>query len=123
MDMMNQLMTTNQKLNHKDVDIENLKCHNEILKNKLKNEKESMEKLKKPKEAMRYFEELMKSSDYSIGLGHSCTEKGESSRNGETRYPKPKDKPTCYHYGKIGHIANIYQRKHGMQNFKPKFIG
>lgn len=46
---MNQLMTANQILNHKDMDIANLKSHNKILKNELKNEKESMEQFNKPK--------------------------------------------------------------------------
>ena len=56
----------------------------------------------------------MKLSSYSDGLGHSCTEQGESSRNGELRNAKSKDKPTCYHYGKLGHTANICRSKHGM---------
>lgn len=48
----------------------------------------------------------------------------EKWRNdGEMRNAKPKDKPTCYHCGKIGHTTNICQSKHGMQNFQPKFIG
>jgi len=74
-----------------------------------------MERLNKPNKEMKYFEELMKSSSYSNGLGHSCTKKGESSRNEEMRNAKPKDKPTCSHCGKIGHTANIYQRKYGMK--------
>ena len=39
------------------------------------------------------------------------------------RNAKSKGKPTCYHYGKLGHTTNICRRKHGMQNPKPKFIG
>ena len=65
----------------------------------------------------------MKSSSCSNGKEHSCIEKGESSRNGELRNAKSKDKPTCYHYGKLGHTANICRSKHGMQNPKPNFIG
>lgn len=82
-----------------------------------------MEKFNKPKEAMKYFEELMKSSSYSNESGHSYTEKGESSKNGELRNVKSKEKPTCYHYGKLGHTKNICRRKNGMKNSKPKFIG
>lgn len=65
----------------------------------------------------------MKSSIFSNGSRHSCIEKGESSKNGEMRNANPKDKPTCYHYGKFGHTTNICRRKHGMKNFEPNFIG
>ena len=67
LDLMNQLMLANQKLNHKDVKISNLNSRNDILKNELKNWKQSMEKLKEPKEAIKYFEELMNSSCCSNG--------------------------------------------------------
>ena len=100
LDVMNELILKNEELNHKDVEIENLKLHKDILKNELKIEKESMERFNKPKEAMKYFEELMKSSSYSNGLGHSCNEEGESSMNRELRNAKSKGKPTCYHCGK-----------------------
>lgn len=80
MDFMNQLITTNKKLNHKDVEIANLSSHNEILKNELKNEKESMDKFTKSNEVMKYFEELMKLSRYSNGSRHSCSEKGEMEK-------------------------------------------
>ena len=72
---------------------------------------------------MKYFEELMRSSSCSNGSRHSFTEKGESSRNGEMRNVKSKDKPTYYHCGKLSHTKNICQRKHGMQNSKPNFTG
>ena len=42
-------MLANQELNHKDVEIANIQSQNDILKNELKNEKESMEILNKPK--------------------------------------------------------------------------
>ena len=92
-----------------------------MLKNELKAEKESKEIFNKPKEAMKYFEELMKSSNYFNGLEHSCIEKGESSKNGEMINAKSKEKLACYHFGKLCCIANIYRSKHGMQNSKPKF--
>lgn len=60
---------------------------------------------------MKYFEELMKSSNCSNGSGHSCTKKEKPSRNGEMRNKKPKDKPTFYQCGNIGHTKNICRRK------------
>ena len=56
LDMMNQLMLANQELNYKDVGIGNLKSQKDVPKNELKIEKESMQRFKKPKEAMNYFE-------------------------------------------------------------------
>ena len=49
MDLMNQLMTANHLLNHKYMDIANMKSHKEILKNEIKNEKEYMDQFNKPK--------------------------------------------------------------------------
>lgn len=63
------LMLANQELNHKDVETVNLKSQKDILKNELKKEKEYMERFNKPKEAIKYFEELMKSSSSIDGLG------------------------------------------------------
>ena len=123
LDMINQLMLVNQELNHRDVEIENLNSQKEILRNELKYEKQYIEKLNKPTEEMKYFEELLKSSSCSNESGYSCIEKLESSRNGELRNAKLNDKPTCYHYGRLGHTTNIYRIKYGMQNSKPKFIG
>lgn len=123
LDMMNQLMLINQELNHKDVEIANLKSQKDILKNELKTEKESMQKFNKPKEAIKYFEELMKSSSCSNESVHSCTKRWESSKNGKLMNEKSKDKPTCYHCGKLGHTTNISWSKHGMQNSKPNFTG
>ena len=55
LDMTSQLMLANQKLNQKDMEIENLKSQNDILKNQLKTEKKFMERFNKPREAMKYF--------------------------------------------------------------------
>ena len=79
--------------------------------------------LHKWKKAMKCFKEIMNSSSCSNGSRHSCTKTVESSTNEEMKNTKPKDKTTCYHYGKIGHTTNTCQSKHGMQNSKPKFIG
>lgn len=49
----------------------------------------------------------MKSSSCPDGSDHSCNEKGESSKNGEMRNTKPKDKKTCYHYGKLGKTTMV----------------
>ena len=81
-DMMNQLMFEIQILNHKDVEITNFNSHNDILKNELKNERESMDKFNKTKEEMKYFKEIMKSACFYNGSRHSCTKKGEASTNG-----------------------------------------
>ena len=52
--MMNQLMVANQELNRKDIKISTLKS-------KLRYEKEVIERMNKPSEVVKYFEDLMKS--------------------------------------------------------------
>lgn len=84
--------------------------------------------MNKPSEAIRYFEELMRSprsSNDTYGLGHpkhhSLTEEGESSKSGELRNTNLKVKHTCYHCGKLGHTTNICGSKTVMQNPNPNF--
>ena len=63
------------------------------------------------------FEDLLRSPrsiNDTSGLGYDW--KGESSRNGEKK--NSKGKPTCHHYGKIGHTTKICRRKNG--NHSPK---
>ena len=65
LDMMNQLMVANQELNIKEIEIATLKS-------KLKSKKEVIERMKKPSETVKYFEDLMKSPraiNDTIGLG------------------------------------------------------
>lgn len=128
LDMMNQLLIPNQELNRKEMEITNLRSKSDQLRNVLIFEKELLERTNKPSEAIRYFEELMRSprssSDIS-GLGHikhsSSTKEGDSSKSGEKRNTKSKGKPTCHHCGKIEHTQNICRNKKCMQNPKPKF--
>ena len=55
----------------------------------LRSKIEVIERMNKPSEATKYFEDLMKSPrvvNDTIGLGYnSTTEKGESSKNGEQK--------------------------------------
>ena len=45
------------------------------MQNELKTNKESMERFNKPKEAMKHFDELMKSLNYSNGSKHNALRK------------------------------------------------
>ena len=116
LDMIIQLIITNQEAIRKDLEIKNLKLQNEQLKNELKYEKELMESLNKPNEAIKHFEDMVKSlreKDISrLGCKQSSTnEEGESSKSGELRNAKTKGKPTCYYCGNFGHTTNICKRK------------
>ena len=71
----------------------------------------------KSSEAVRYFEDLLRSPKSINGtsrLGYA--KKGESSNNGEKK--NTKGKPTCHHCGKIGHTKNICRSKN--VNHDPK---
>ena len=56
-------MNIHHELNVKDIEITTLKLQNEQLQNDLKREKEFAESLNKPNEAIKYFEQLLKSPD------------------------------------------------------------
>ena len=88
LDMMNQLMLTNQELNRKDIKIATLKS-------KLRSKKKVIERMNKPSEVVKYFKDLMRSPrgmNDTNGLGYNSTiEKGESSKSGEHN---AKGKPT-----------------------------
>ena len=58
--MLNQLLSLNQEMNKKDVEIANLRLENDQLNNNLRSENEFIERLNKPKEAIRNFKELMR---------------------------------------------------------------
>ena len=122
---MNQEMVTNQELMTNDLEIATLKLQNEQLQNELKAKKELIEIMNKPSEVVRYFEDLLRSpkgiSDTSRLGYNSTSKKGESSSNGEKK--NIKGKPTCHHYGKIGHIANICRSKNGNQSPKKNTKG
>jgi hypothetical protein len=127
--MINQLVITNQETNTKDVEIKNLKLQNEQLKSELRHETELMERMNKQNESIKHFEDMMKSprEKDTFGLGYnkkfSSTVEGKSSKSGEQRNAKSKDKPKCHYYGKIGHRTNIYRSRNGKKIPKPKPSG
>ena len=59
--MLSQLLSINQEMNRKDVEIENMRLENDHLSNELIFEKEFIEIMNKPKEVVRYYEALMRS--------------------------------------------------------------
>ncbi len=58
---LSQMMNIHHELNVKDIEIATLKLQNEQLQNDLKREKEYVESFNKPNEAIKYFEQLLKS--------------------------------------------------------------
>ena len=73
--------------------------------------------MNKSSEDVKYFEDLLRSPrsiNDTSRLGYD--RKGESSSNGEKK--NTKEKPTCHHFGKIGHTANICRSKN--ENHNPK---
>lgn len=61
LDIVNNLIVSTQEENKKDMEITNLRSRNEKLRSELRNEKELLERMNKPSEVVRYFEELMRS--------------------------------------------------------------
>ena len=61
LDTLSQMMNAHHELNVKDIEISTLKMQNEQLQNDLRREKEIAEKFNKPNEAIKYFEQLLKS--------------------------------------------------------------
>lgn len=123
MDMINQLMISNQDANIKDLEILNLRSLNEQLRRELRHEKELMERINKASEVVKHFEELLRSprTNDTFGLGYnkqvSSTKMGESSKSGKQR--NAKGKPTCHQCGKLGYTKNICRNKKGMKKHKP----
>ena len=73
-------MTAHHELNVKDIQISTLKMKNEQLQYDLRREKEIAESFKKSSEAIKHFEQLLKSprsSNDTLGLGYTSTEEGE----------------------------------------------
>ena len=93
----------------------------------MKREKEIAENLNKSSEAIKYFEQLMKSprtNNDTSGLGFTSIEVGETSKCVEQRSDKGKDsKPTCHYCNKKGHIANVYKSRRINQQNIPKSKG
>ena len=117
-------MNLHHELNVKGIEISTLKLQNEQLQNDLKREKEFVDSFNKPNEAIKYFEQLLKSPRSSrdiVGLGYTSIEEEESSKTTEERSIKGKNfKPTCHQFGKKGHTANVCRSKNENQNAKPK---
>ena len=117
-------MNLHHELNVKDIEISTLKLHNEQLQNELKREKDFENCFNKPSEAIKYFEQLLKSprsSRDTTRLGYTSNEEGESSKTVEERSIKGKNsKPTCHYYGKKGHTSNVCRSKNANQNVKTK---
>ena len=90
----------------------------------MKREKEFADSFNKPNEAIKYFEQLLKSprsSRDTTGLGYISTKEGESSKTIEERNIKGKNsKPTCHYYGNKGHTSNVCRSKNANENVKIK---
>ena len=106
LDTLSQIMNAHHELNVKDIEIATLRLQNEQLQNDLRREKEIVESFNKPNEAIKYFEQLLKSprsSNDTSGLGYTNTKEGESSKTIEERSDKCKNsKPSCHFCSKKG---------------------
>ena len=100
---------------------------NEKLQNDLRREKEIAENLKKSSEAIKHFEQLLKSprsNNDNSGLGFTNTKEGESSKTAKKKSDKGKNtKTTCHFCGKKGHTINVCRSKKTNQQDKPKNKG
>ena len=94
------------------------------MQNELNREKEVAENLNKSSEAIKYFEQLLKSpksSHDTSRLGYNSTEVGESSKSAEQRSDKGKNsKSTCHFCNKKGHTANVCRSRRFNQSNIPK---
>ena len=80
------MMNIHHELNMKEIEISTLKMQNAKLQNELKREKEIAENFNKSSEAIKHFEQLLKSprsNNDTSGLGFISTEEGETSKNAE----------------------------------------
>ena len=104
-------MNAHHELNMKDIEISTLRMQNEQLQNELKREKEIAENFNKSSEAIKHFEQLLKSprsNNDTSGLGFTSTEEGETSKSVEKRSEKGKNsKPTFHFCNKKGHTTNV----------------
>ena len=120
-------MNVHHELNVKDIEIIALKLQNEQLQNDLRREGEIVESFNKPNEAIKYFEQLLKSprsSNDTLGQGYTITKDKESSKTIEERNDKGKNsKPICHFCGKKAYTTNVCKRKNANQYDKPKNMG
>ena len=86
----------------------------------MKREKEIVENFNKSSEAIKHFEQLLKSprsNNDTLGLGFTSTKVGETSKSAGQRSDKGKNsKPTCHYYNKRGHIADVCKSKRTNQH-------
>ena len=83
LDTHSQMMNAHHELNMKDIEISTLKIQNEQLKNELKREKEIAESFNKSSEAIKHFDQLLKSprsSNDTLGLGSPVLKKVRHQR-------------------------------------------
>ena len=108
-------MNSHHELNVKHIEITRLKLQNEQLQSDMRREREIAKSFNKPNEAIKYFEQLLKSprsKNDTNGLGYTSTEEGESSNTIEERNDKGKNsKPTCHFCDKKGHTTNVCRNK------------
>ena len=79
LDTRSQMMNAHHELNVKEIEITTLKLQNEQVQNDLRREKDITKRFNKPNEAIKYFEQLLKSlrsSNDTSGLGYTSTEEG-----------------------------------------------
>ena len=97
---------------------------NEQLQNNLRTKMEIEKTFNKSSEAIKHFEQLLKSprsNNDTSRLGYTSIEEGESSKTLEERSDKCKNtKPTCHYCGKKGHTFNVCRSKNSHQHDKPK---
>ena len=62
------MMNAHHELNVKDIEISTLKMQNEQLQNELRREKEIEKSFKKPNDAIKYFDQLLKSPRSTMTL-------------------------------------------------------
>ena len=119
LDTWSQMMNIHHELNVKDIEIATLKLQND-----LKREREFAKSFNKPNEAIKYFEQLLKSprsSRDTTELGYTSTKEEESCKIAKERKIKGKNsKPTFHYCGRKGHIANVCRSKNANKNAKPK---
>ena len=91
LDTLSQMMNAHHELNVKDIEISTLKMQNEQLQNNLRREKEIAESFNKSSEAIKQFEQFLKSprsNNDTSRLGFTSTKEGESSKSAEERSEK-----------------------------------
>ena len=93
MDTLSQMMNIHHELNMKDIKISTLRIQNEQLQNELKRERNIAENFNKSSEAIKHFEQLLKSprsTNDTSRLAFTSTKEGETSKSVEQMSEKGK---------------------------------